>query len=378
MDASVTAIIVDNGSSLLKAGFGGEDAPRSAEPNVVGRTRHPGVNPTILSNRLDVFAGCDAIEHEGLLSLSYPVQRGLVADWEMLESSLHYQLLRSLNVSCEEHPMLITECPDNPRVDREKLAHLLFESFNIPALCVGNTSALALYATGRTTGIVIDSGASKTHIGPVWEGYCYQHFLQRIDFGGDGVTQQLAKQLRKEGYPFSTPADYRQAERIKSELCYLASNAEKELAYCKESRSLERMFSLPDGQEIYLNANRFMIPEVLFSPTALECPVPTRGWHEIVQSCIEQCDPAVRSEMYGNVILAGGNTLFPRLDERVQKEMSLLAPKGTVAKCVAFPNRQYGSWVGASIVASMNTFPCMWVSKSEYDDYGASIIHRKC
>lgn len=378
MDSAVTAIILDNGSSKMKAGFGGEDAPRSAQANVVGQTRHPGVSATILGNQLDVFAGDEAIQHEGLLELQRPVRRGLVVDWEALEASLHYNTIASLNVSCEEHPMLITESPDCPRMDREKLCQMLFEVFNVPALSIGNTSVLALYATGRSTGLVIDSGASKTHIGPVWEGYSYQHFLQRVDFGGDDVTAELQKKLRSEGYPFSTSKDRSFVDAIKEELCYVASNAQKEQDYCKESRSLERMFALPDGQEIYMNENRFMIPEMLFSPTALHCPVATVGWHQLIQQSVEMCEAIVRPEMYGNIVLAGGNTLFPRLDERIQKEMSLLAPKGVVAKCVAFPNRQYAAWVGGSIVASLSTFPCMWVSKSEYDDYGCTIIHRKC
>jgi actin, other eukaryote len=378
MDSTVTAIIVDSGSSQMKIGLGGEDAPRSAQPNVAGRTRHPGVNPTILGNVLDNFCGDDALANEGLLQLNRPVQRGLMVDWDAMEASMHYSFLSSLRISCDEHPLLMTEAPDCPRMDREKLTQMMFEVFNVPALCIGNSSVLGLYSTGRTTGLVVDSGAGKTHIGPVWEGYCYQHYLQRVEFAGDDLTGELVKKLRKEGYPFSTPSDIRNAEAIKKELCYLATSADKELAYCKESRSIERLYALPDGQEIYMNENRFMLPEMFFSPGALQCPIPTRGWHELIQHSIDQCELAVRPEMYSNIVLIGGNTLFPRLDERVQKEMSLLAPKGVVAKCVAFPNRQYSSWVGGSILASMSTFPCMWVSKSEYDDYGASIVHRKC
>jgi actin-related protein len=139
------------------------------------------------------------------------------------------------------------------------------------------------------------------------------------------------------------------------------------------------MFVLPDGSEVYMNENRFSLPEVLFSPSALSIEGPHRtGWHEVIHETIQLCEPSLRPEMYGNIVLGGGNTLFPRIDERVQKEVSRLAPKGVVSKCVSFANRQYAAWVGGSIVASLGTFPCMWVSKSEYDDYGASIIHRKC
>lgn len=377
MIENVTALILDNGSSRLKAGFGGEDAPRSAQRNLVGRTRHPGVTPTILGNPFDVFAGDAAEAMEGLLSLTRPVQRGIVADWEALEASLQYHLIAGLQVASEEHPVLITEAPDANRADREKLVQLLFESFNFPAVCTASSSVLSLYATGRSTGLVVDSGAGKTHIGPVWEGYGLKHFLRRVDFGGDDLTAELQLRLRSEGYPFSTPGDVRVVERVKEEMLYVATNAEKEKAFSEESRSIERFYTLPDKQELYLNDARFMIPEVLFSPTMLAQPKPTLGWHHLIHETIELCDPAVRAELYSSIVLAGGNTLISRLDERVQKEVSMLAPKGIVTKCVAFPNRQYAAWVGGSMVASLSTFPSMWVNKSEYDDYGASIIHRK-
>ena len=377
---SVTAVVVDNGSSLLKAGLGGEDAPRAAVPCVVGRTRHPGVNPTILGNTSDRFCGEEGLKHQGLLTLSNPVKRGTITDWSSIESVWHHVFYDALNVACEEHPVLLTEAPDNSRADREHMTQVMFEVFSAPALAIGNTSVLSLYATGRSTGVVVDSGAGRTHIGPVWEGYSLQHFCRRIDFAGDDMTAEIQHQLRSEGYPFSTPHDIASLDPLKRDMCYVALNAEKEKAYSQQSKSIERLFKLPDGQEIYMNDTRFMLPEVLFTTSLLQTtgPAPWNGWHTTVNETIGLCDASIQAEMYGNIVLGGGNTLFPHLDERLQKEMSYLAPKGTVVKCVAFPNRQYAAWIGASIVASLSTFPCMWVSKSEYDDYGASIIHRKC
>lgn len=384
MADNVTAVIIDNGSALMKAGLGGEDAPRAAVPSIVGRTRHPGVNPTILGNTSDRFCGEEAVRQQGLLSLSHPVQRGIITDWNAIEALWHHALFDSLNVACEEHPAFLTEAPDNSRADRERMTQVMFEVFSAPALAIGNTSVLSLYATGRSTGVVVDSGAGRTHIGPIWEGYSMQHFCRRIDFAGDDMTAEIQQRLRSEGYPFSTPRDVASLDPLKRDMCYVALNAEKERAYSQQSKSIERLFKLPDGQEVYMNDARFMLPEVFFSPSLVQsgsyvdAQQRPAGWHSVVNETIALCNRSIQAEMYGNVVLAGGNTLFPHLDERMQKEMSYLAPKGTVVKCVAFPNRQYAAWIGASIVASLSTFPCMWVSKSEYDDYGASIIHRKC
>ena len=141
-------------------------------------------------------------------------------------------------------------------------------------------------------------------------------------------------------------------------------------------QSYEREYKMPDGASIVLSQNRFETPEVMFTPSMLGMEnVP--GLHRLIHTCITKCDADIRREMFGNLVLAGGNTLFPRMDERVQKEVTALAPKGTPIKAVAFPERQYASWLGSSLLASLHTFPCMWVSKLEYDEYGASIIHRK-
>lgn len=375
-------IVVDNGSMVLKAGFGGEEAPRELVPTLCGHPRHSGVTGNMLANTKDNFCGNEALANRGLLSTVSPITRGRISDWTAMEALWHHTLYSTLQVTCEEHPMLFTETPDNTRQDREKMATVAFENLNIPALVVFNTSVLSLFSTGRSTGLVVESGAYRTHIGPVWDGYTLQHYMRRIDYGGEDITNRMINLFRSEGYPFSTAQDLDAARLIKEQLCYVAGDPEFEKGFCTESRSVEKLFRLPDGQEVYVNENRFVAPEVLMSPQeyggadkSLEGI--NKGWHEVIHESIQCCDPSIRPELYASVVLGGGNTLFPKLDERVQREVSLLAPKGIVTKCVAFRNRQYGTWIGGSIVGSLSTFPCMWVSKAEYDEHGPSIIHRK-
>ena len=409
-------LTVDAGTMVTKAGFGGEEAPRTLIPTLVGRPRHPGVTGSMLGHATDNYCGSDVVAHRGLLSVTEPLHRGRITNWGCMEELLQHVFGAELQVAPEEHPLLFLETPDNTRHDREKAATMMFEGLNIPALVIQNTSVMALYATGRTTGLVLDSGASRTHVTPVWDGYTLQHFIKRVDFGGEDLTKRLAAFFRAEGYPFSTEQDMATVRDAKERMCYVAGDVQFDLEFSQESRSLEKLYTLPDGAELYMNESRFVGPEILFSPSgkfrtenvirhpyrtliggvsaadgaprksalkgydasvvAAESSV-SMGWHELIHEAIQMCDPSIRPELYASVVLGGGNTLFPKLDERVQRQVSLLAPKGVVTKCVSFRNRALASWIGGSIVASLGTFPTMWVQKAEYDEHGPSIIHRK-
>ena len=394
-EEQLSIVVLDNGSGTVKAGFAGEDAPRVELPSVTGAARHPGVNGAMLGLDTDNFIGTEAQEHKGLLDVVRPVQRGHVTDWDALEHLWEGTFSNALQVAIEEHPVLVTETPDQSREHREKMVSMLFEVFNAPAVVVASTQVMSLFSTGRSSGIVVDSGYGRTHIGPVWEGYALPHFLRRMNVAGQDLSVHLQGKLRMDGYPFSTADDLAAVNDIKESLCYVSGNMATELNFCKESKSIERLHELPDGQQIYVNEHRFTVAEALFDPSLLgDADVSTTGYgvdgsrlptggqtlpgiHHTIHEIIGLCDPAVQSELYSGIVLSGGNSLFPKLDERVQSEVAKLAPKKTTVRAVAFPDRQYAAWTGGSVLGSMSTFPCMWVSKNEFDDYGPSIVHRK-
>eukprot|EP00658_Telonema_sp_P-2_P044287 TRINITY_DN32149_c0_g1_i1.p1 TRINITY_DN32149_c0_g1~~TRINITY_DN32149_c0_g1_i1.p1 ORF type:complete len:141 (+),score=41.78 TRINITY_DN32149_c0_g1_i1:42-425(+) len=91
-----------------------------------------------------------------------------------------------------------------------------------PALVIQNTSVTSLYSTGRTTGLVLESGASRTHATPIWDGYTLQHYIKRVDYGGEDLTRRLTSMFRAEGYPFSTDLDIATVRDIKEQMCYVA------------------------------------------------------------------------------------------------------------------------------------------------------------
>merc|ERR1712209_378378 len=199
-------------------------------------------------------------------------------------------------------------------------------------------AVLSLYASGRTTGIVMDSGDGVSHGVPVYEGYALPHAIVRLDLAGRELTNYLMEILTERGYSFTSTA--------------------------AASTSLEKSYELPDGQVITTGNERFRCPEALFQPSFLG--MESCGIHETVYNSIMKCDVDIRKDLYANTVLSGGTTMYPGIADRMQKEITALAPSTIKIKIIAPPERKYSVWIGGSILASLSTFQQMWISKQEY------------
>merc|ERR1711988_342859 len=162
----------------------------------------------------------------------------------------------------------------------------------------------------------------------------------------------------------------------KEKLCYIAADFDAEMRTVSESSANEKTYQLPDGGIIALGNERFRCPEVLFQPSFIGKEAP--GIHNMVFNSIMKGDVDLRKELYNNIVLSGGTTMYPGMGERMTKELSALAPSTMKIKVVASAERKYSVWMGGSILASLSTFQQMWISKEEYDESGPSIVHRKC
>jgi actin-related protein len=366
-------IVIDTGSFSIKAGYVGQDAPVTEFRTVIGRPR---------GWVGKYWAGHEAIDKAGQLQITYPFAKGVINNWHDMEllwqTNICYNELR---IAPEEHKVLLTEHPLTSDEDRAKKVQFVFENMNSPGLLLANQAVLALIASGKTTGVVLDCGHTVSHAVPIVDGVPVPNATVRSEFGGKDVNEMLLKKLQEKGIDLSTKSfTVQQQDRtLKESFGFVAEDYNAALETSASGSTLVKTYD-SDGyiNPIELNNERFKPSEGLFQPGLFSDDHKNDlGLHAMVQSSLEKCgEEARKSVCKSGIVLSGGSAKFEGLSTRLSKELKLLNIPENI-KVVSPPDMQFSSWIGGSIVGSLSTFESQWMTKAEYDEYGPSELMKR-
>uniref|UniRef100_A0A7N9CSH1 Actin, cytoplasmic 1 n=1 Tax=Macaca fascicularis TaxID=9541 RepID=A0A7N9CSH1_MACFA len=351
MEKEIAILVIDNGSSMCKAGFAGDDAPRTVFSSTVRCPQHQGM--MVGMGQKDFYLGDKAQSKHSILTLKYPIEHRIVTNQEDMEKIWHHIGYSKLRVFLEEHPVLLTEGPLNPKANREKMAQIMFETFN----------TLDMYVAVQA--ILLCLWAHYWHYHGFWRWSHTQCLSTRAvpsprhPVSGPGWPEpdHLMKILTECDYSFTSTAKREIVHDIKEKQCYVALDFEQEMPTATSSSSLEKSYKLPNSQVITIGNMQFQYLEALFQPFFLG--VEFCSIREITFSSIIRCDVDIHKDLYANTVLAGGTTMYPGISNRMQKEITALVPSTRKIKIIVLLERRYSVWISSSILASLSTFQQM-------------------
>uniref|UniRef100_A0A668AZJ4 Actin-like protein 6A n=1 Tax=Myripristis murdjan TaxID=586833 RepID=A0A668AZJ4_9TELE len=436
----VGALVFDIGSYSVRAGYAGEDCPKADFPTVIGVTldREDGSTPMETDGDKGKQSGTTyyidtnqlRVPRENMEVMS-PLKNGMIEDWDSFQAILDHTYKMHFKSEPSLHPVLMSEASWNTRAKREKLTELMFEHYNIPAFFLCKTAVLSSFANGRSTGLVLDSGATHTTAIPVHDGYVLQQGIVKSPLAGDFMSMQcrelfqelnveivppymIATKVRPaeehlhtyhwwggaiDGVREGAPASWKKKEKLpqvtRSWHNYMCNTViqdfQASVLQVSDSPYDEQVaaqmptvhYELPNGYNCDFGAERLKIPEGLFDPSNAKglSGNTMLGVGHVVTTSVGMCDIDIRPGLYGSVVVTGGNTLIQGFTDRLNRELSQKTPPSMRLKLIAnntTVERRFSAWIGGSILASLGTFQQMWISKQEYEEGGKQCVDRKC
>ena len=365
-------IIIDLGSSEIKAGFFDNSSPTIRFKNIIGDALSKR-NKSLLNKEHYISSECDKYYND--LTIRFPIQRGVFTKEDDIQLLFEYILTKlGLNTQqMKEHPLLITEPINNKLSNSEKISEILFEKMNIPSLIFAKQPLLSLISTGYSTGVVLESGSDITQSCVSYEGYLIENSFYRFDYGGRDVSGILKILLKQNNPKFNSNIldNNKVLNEIKENQCYIKTLKDEN----EDFVSIPSEYILPDGGKLVLNDEKILAPEILFNNKLIFGEYLT--FHEMVINSINKVDINIKNKLYKTIILSGGNTKFKGIEDKMKTNLSYLIPRGVDIKIRTQINPELNCWNGGNIIASLNTFNKMLVNKKEWDECGKNIIHIK-
>ena len=365
-------IVLDNGSYMCRAGFAGQENPRSTITSSTGQIRK---SININNLNLGTYVGNSVLYNLGILSLNYPIVNGIVYNWDDMEKLFYYQFYNELKIDPSEHPILISEPANVPKANREKMIQIIFETFCAHSFTLQSQEVLSLYKSGCLTGLSFVSGEGCSTAVPVYEGYKIPHAIKSSSIAGKKLNEWLDHLLRNNGHYFDTPSEKEYIRKTKEYCCYVSLDYNNELKNIYSSRCY-----YSDDIYISLLEEMIMCPEILFRPELFS--INEDGIHKMILNSIDKCNIDIHSDLLKRIYISGGTTKFEGFGNRLEIDIRSLTSKNDSNKItVMSPNHidlDICSWQGGSIVASMDAFSSSFISRDYYNDGGCGIVHHLC
>ena len=427
----IGAVVFDFGSNSIRAGFAGEDTPKADLPTTIGILPEAGDEMEIENNSKFVknkyYIGTNKVKLPiPEMAVTNLIKDGMIDNWELFEQALDHLYTYSVQSQSSYHPVVMSEAAWNTRSNREKLTEIMFEKYSIPAFFLVKSPVLAAFAHGRTSGIVLDSGAELTSAVPVHEGYVLKNAIIRSPLAGDFISRQCRDYFKSIGIdvvPLYSVSSKEPVSEGSNPIWKRKPNTDKVTAsyhdfmvkdllqdftasvlqvntdsiYDKDAISqMPRVsYDFPNGYNASFGEERFRISEGLFDSNMImssECIKPLSSTNvnvtsstltmcEAVQKAVQLCDIDIRASLFGNVIVTGGNSLILGFTERLNKDLGSRVASNVKLKVVSnsgTAERRFSTWVGGSILGSLGSFHQLWISKQEFEETGKNIIEKKC
>lgn len=416
----VGALVFDVGSYSFRAGYAGEDSPKAELPSTIGVVDDPDIPMETDENTLKqtdnkkyyIDTNMIKVPRKGMEMTTF-LKDGMIENWDTFEQVMDHVYSRHIKSESQLHPVLMSEPAWNNRGKREKLTELMFEKYNVPAFFLCKNAVLSAFANGRSTGLVLDSGATHTTAVPVYDGYVMGQAIVKSPLAGDFITVECKKLLEELNIdvipPYMISAKEAVGDRalpkwkkkdlpevsksfhnfmVKDVLQDFAASVLNVMDTPYDHAQAETMptshYEFPNGYNQDFSSERFKICEGLFDPSIIK-DLPSGNSMlsagHVVTTSVGMCDIDIRPSLYSSVIVVGGNTLLQGFTDRLNRDLGTKTPPSMRLKIVSATGsaeRRFSSWIGGSILASLGSFQQMWISKQEYDEGGKSCVERKC
>ena len=367
-------IIIDFGSNTIKYGFNQDPFPKFITPNIIGKIKNKCFSP--IKDYNDYYCGYDALYNSSSIDITFPridnnVKIPTTPEGEkQLENLFSYIFRDKLKTNDYTYDIFIVDSIYTSTKERQTIAQILFEKFNVYHVHFEPQSIMSLYSTSKTSGLVVNSGEISTEIVPIIEGYIISQGIYNFPIAGKELTKRF-ENTYKDIFDINNVSNhYWMAQKIKEEFSELLPSNKEFEELMKSKNIIKKEYILPDGNIVELGNEIYEIPESIFNPSIIDMEIDNLP--KVILNSINNCDISTRKELFNNIVLTGGNTFIKGFESRLRNEIDLIKKRN--CGIISLKERNYSAWIGSSGISSLSNFKNKWIARNEYFEKGAKLL----